>query len=309
MTSTDWRNARVLVTGARGFIGTRLCQRLLHAGARVTGVSSTVVTPTNDIEWVRSDLADLQGIRSLVDDVQPELVFHLAGHVTGSQDPGNIAPTFSLNLGSTVHLLTALVQAGSRPIMLVGSMHENDDLRADAVVCSPYAAAKTACAIYARMFHGLYGLPVSIARPMMVYGPGQWDTTKLLPYVITSFLAGVSPAVTAGTRELDWVYVDDVVDAFLTIASTSAGVGRAIELGSGTLTTVRDLVLQVGTLIDPQLPVRFGAMAERKLERPRAARVEETKNLIGWRATTPLQQGLAATIAWHQELCSSPKPV
>ena len=309
MTNTQWRNKHVLVTGARGFIGTRLCGRLLHSGARVTGVSSTVVTRTADMEWVKSDLADLKGVRSLIDRIQPDLVFHLAGHVTGSQDVGNIAPTFALNLGSTVHLLTALVETGSRPIMLVGSMHENDDLPADAVVCSPYAAAKTACAIYARMFHGLYGLPVSIARPMMVYGPGQWDTTKLLPYVITSFLAGVSPAVTSGTRELDWVYVDDVVEAFLTIVSMSAVVGRAVELGSGTLTTVRDLVLEVGALIDPGIPVRFGAMAERKLERPRAARVEETKNLIGWRATTSLSEGLAATIAWHQELCASPKPV
>lgn len=307
MTSDRWRNAHVLVTGARGFIGMRLSRRLLELGARVTGVSSTAVVPTDDVEWVKSDLRDFEAIKSLVDRVNPEMVFHLAGHVIGSQSVGNVASTFAWNLASTVHLLTAITEAGARPVVLAGSMHETDDGSA-AVACSPYAASKSACGIYARMFHGLYGLPVAIARPMMVYGPGQWDNSKLLPYAISSFLTGVAPAVTSGTREIDWVFVDDVVEGFLRVSSTPGAVGRTIDLGSGTLTTVRDIVVKVGTLIDPQIPVRFGAMPERMLEQPRTARVEETQNLIGWHATTSLEQGLAATIAWHRESCFSQKP-
>jgi UDP-glucose 4-epimerase len=305
MTNQRWQQARVLVTGARGFIGTRLCRRLLELGARVSGVTSTAaVIQPDDVEWVRSDLTDFQSVRSLVDRIDPELVFHLAGHVTGSQEVGNVSSTFALNLGSTVHLLTALAEAGARPVVLAGSMHETDDL-SSAVACSPYAASKSACGIYARMFHALYGFPVAIARPMMVYGPGQWDTSKLLPYVATSLLAGVSPAVTAGGRALDWVFVDDVVEGFLAAASTPGAFGRTIDLGSGTLTTVRDILLEVAAAIDPEVPIRFGAMPERKLERPRAARVEETRTLIGWEATTSLEQGLAATIAWHRQSCSS----
>jgi nucleoside-diphosphate-sugar epimerase len=259
--------------------------------------------PADGIEWIKSDLTDPEAVKSLVRGVDPERVFHLAGHVTGSQEVANVPYTFALNLGSTVHLLTALTEAGARPLVIAGSMHENDDV--SAVACSPYAASKSACGIYARMFHALYDLPVTIARPMMVYGPGQWDTSKVVPYVITSLVAGASPAVTSGEREFDWVFVDDVVEGLLAVASTPEAIGRTIDLGTGALTTVRAIVSHVAAAIDPTVPIRFGALPDRKLERPRAARTDETRTLIGWSATTSLEQGLAATIAWHREACCS----
>src|SRR5205823_740065 len=125
-----------------------------------------------------------------------------------------------------------------------------------------YAASKWACTGYARMFHALYQLPVAIARPMMVYGPGQWDTTKLLPYVTTSLLGGASPLVSSGSREIDWVYVDDVVDGLLTVAVSPLD-ARLIDLGTGTLTSIRTLIDHVVELVGSDVPVRFGAVADR----------------------------------------------
>src|SRR5262245_39045372 len=160
---------------------------------------------------------------------------------------------------------------------------------ATGVLCSPYAASKWACAAYARMFHGLYQLPVSIARPFMVYGPGQWDTVKLLPYVITSFLNGGSPKVSSGDRAMDWVYVDDVVDGFLIVAESQFTDGRTIDLGTGVLVSIRDIVHRVRAILDTPLDATFGAVADRPFERPHAARVDETRRLIGWSASTTLE--------------------
>ncbi len=83
---------------------------------------------------------------------------------------------------------------------------------------SPYAAAKTAVASYGRMFHALYGLPIVHLRVFMVYGPGPQDITKLVPYVTGCLLRGEPPRLSSGTREIDWIYIDDVVEAFVAAA-------------------------------------------------------------------------------------------
>jgi len=118
--------------------------------------------------------------------------------------------------------------------------------------------------------------------------------------VILSLLSGKSPSLGSGTRELDWVFVDDVVDGLMTIGLSTAANGRSIDLGSGNLTSVRSIVNQVVALVGADVPVSFGARADRVLERPRAARVEETKDLIGWVATTSLNEGLQRTLGWYR---------
>jgi UDP-glucose 4-epimerase len=308
MSRTDWQDARVLVTGARGFIGARLCRRLLDAGAVVHGISRHP-DAAPDIRWSNVDLTAEQSVRTMLEALRPDVVFHLAGHVTGSQELANVQPAFQTNLTSTVHLLTVATSMPPGRIVLVGSMQEPDPEHPAPIPCSPYAASKWACSAYARMFHALYQLPVAMARPMMVYGPGQWDLVKVLPYVMVSLLRGTSPALGGGARELDWVFVDDVVDGMLAIAGTAGIDGQTVDLGSGTLTSVRRVVEQVAALIGSDAPVRFGAIPDRPLERPCAARTEEARRLIGWSARTTLDEGLKQTVAWYRVTWSSLKPV
>jgi nucleoside-diphosphate-sugar epimerase len=309
MTRNSWYGTRVLVTGARGFIASRLARRLVEAGARVYGSTTRVdAVQAAGLEWLAADLGNLSEVRRLLDRVRPDLVFHLAGHVTGAQDIGNVPSTLMLNLVSGVNLMTALAELRHGRLVLAGSMHETDGIAAGNVPCSPYAASKSACGLYARMFHELYGLRIAIARPMMVYGPGQWDVTKLLPYVTTSLLAGQPPRVGSGIRELDWVFVDDVVEGFLAVASAEHVDGLTIDLGSGTLTSVRAIVQRIARLVETDTPIQFGSIPDRTLERPRAANVDDTRRLIGWEARTSLDDGLAATVAWYRETWCSPKP-
>jgi nucleoside-diphosphate-sugar epimerase len=134
-----------------------------------------------------------------------------------------------------------------------------------------------------------------------VYGPGQWDTVKLLPYVITSFLNGESPRVSSGDRVMDWVYVDDVVDGFLLVAASEYVDGRTIDLGTGDLVSIREIVDRVRRLLGSSVDVSFGAVPDRPFERPHAARVDETQRLIGWTASTPLDDGLTQAIRWYRD--------
>src|SRR3954462_14895201 len=106
MTTNNWRDVRVLVTGARGFIGTRLCQNLVDAGAIVQGVSSRSsfngLSPA--VAWTTVDLTDLNAVRRRRRGGAPAIAFHLACHVTRSQARGDVEQTFEMNLASPVHL-------------------------------------------------------------------------------------------------------------------------------------------------------------------------------------------------------------
>jgi nucleoside-diphosphate-sugar epimerase len=250
--------------------------------------------------WSRTDLTDGSEVESLILNFRPEVVFHLAGHVTGSQQMENVVPTLDLNLVTTVHLLTAAAKASHCRIVLAGSMQEPDPRDPRAVPCSPYAASKWACTGYARMFHSLYQLPVIIARPFMVYGPGQWDLTKLLPYVVVSLLKGEAPRLSSGAREMDWVYVDDVVTGLLLVANGECADARTIDLGTGHLVSIRDIVKHVRQLTATSVDAQFGAIPDRPFEKTHAAQAEETKRITGWAPMTSLTDGLTATIDWFR---------
>jgi UDP-glucose 4-epimerase len=292
---------RVLVTGASGFIGARLCERARDLGAVVHGVSrrpSPDASPA--LRWEHADLADEASTRALVRRVQPDVVLHLASEVSGDRSPRVVLPMLHANLVAAVNLMLACHEAGCLRVVLAGSMEEPDLGDAEAVAQSPYAAAKWAALTYARTFRALYGLPVVHLRIFMVYGPGQRDLRKLIPYVASSLLRGEAPELTSGEREVDWIYVDDVVDAFLAAAVTPGAEGSSLDIGSGELVRVREVVARLRRLIGGDVEPSFGALPDRRLERVRVADPATAAAAIGWRPRTPLDQGLTRTVEFYR---------
>ena len=250
--------------------------------------------------WAR-DVAQEDELRDLMQRVRPEVIFHLASEVTGSRDLDRVWPTFHSNLSSTVNVLVEATRSGCERVVLTGSMEASGTSREDAVPPSPYAAAKRASGEYARMFHALYGCPVVNLRVSMVYGPGQGDRTKLIPYVARCLLNNVQPELTSGTRLVDWIYVEDVVEAHLKAATALEAVGKSIDIGSGGAATIRDVVESLARSVGTQAEPRFGVLRDRPLEQPLVADPEEAQRVLGWRATTSLHDGLRRTVEWLRE--------
>jgi nucleoside-diphosphate-sugar epimerase len=169
---------------------------------------------------------------------------------------------------------------------------------------SPYAAAKTASGLYGRMFHQLYGLPVVMLRPFMTYGPGQKDY-KVVPYTIQSMLKGKAPALSSGARGVDWVYVDDVIEAFLAAATSSEAPGMEIDLGSGVLIPIRAVIEEIRRIIPGAPAAKFGSVPDRIDEQVRAADLHNAQIALAWKATTPLSAGLAKTVEWYRQRLES----
>lgn len=293
---------KIVVTGAGGFIGVPLCRALQGYGAEVHGISRRDQVERRDhIRWWRGDLADTSGIRNLVTKINPEIIFHLASHVTGSRDLRMVWPTFEGNLLSTVNLLTIASEIGCQRVILAGSLEEPESASGETIPCSPYAAAKGASSSYARMFHALYQTPVVIARLFMVYGPGQQDRTKLVPYVTLSLLTKQPPKLGSGQRQVDWVHVDDVVDGLIAAVKTPNIEGHTLDFGSGTLVSIRTIVQQLSEYIDPNIDLLWGAIPDRPMEQMRIANVSKTYDITGWKPKISLEIGLEQTVDWYKK--------
>ena len=293
-----------LVTGASGFIGTHLCRRLREVGVEVHGVSRTGTGHAEVARWWKADLGDPRETHALMKQVNPDRIFHLASQVGGNRALEWVLPTLKNNLMSTVHLLIAGSEMGCDRFVFAGTMEEPTDL-VGAIPNSPYAAAKSAGGGYARMFHALYDLPVVVLRLFMVYGAGQRDHTKLIPYVGLSLLRGEAPRLSSGRRLVDWVYVDDVSDAFVAAATADGVAGETIDIGTGVLVSVRTVVEKLTSLIDPSIEPRFGAVPDRAFERSPRADVDRALSLLEWQARVPLDEGLRRTTRWLRDLSRS----
>jgi len=281
---------RVLVTGATGFIGSHLCRKLESLGAKLLRTSRSLGT----------DVADTELVDRVVGDFRPQTIFHLASRVNASRNAAELLPTFRDNLLSTVNVLTAAHQHGVQRVLCMGSLQEPDAKFDYGPANSPYAASKQAASAYVRMFASLYGLSVTIARPFMVYGPGQMDTSKVLPHVITRLLDGKTAELSSCRHSFDWVHVNDVVEALLAVHQASDVDGRTVDIGTGQLTSTAEVVSIAAALLESSELLRFGVLPDRAGEPLRYADAAETLRSTGWSACIPLADGLRDTVTWYR---------
>jgi UDP-glucose 4-epimerase len=288
---------RALVTGARGFIGSALVERLRPTGLELHAVSrSHEPGEEGDVRWWSGDVADPEAVLRIFSSVRPDVVFNLAGETRAARGLELVGPTFEANLAGTVNVLRAAAGVECRRVVLTGSLEEPDD----GIPSSPYAASKWAASVYGRMFGRLYGLSIVNLRLFMVYGPGQRDVRKLVPYTILELLRNRAPQVSSGSREVDWVYVEDVAEAFVAAASADGLEDRIVDVGTGELHSVRQVVERLTRLVAPGIEPLFGALEERPFEQVRAADAEATAASLGWRPSTTLADGLSRTVDWYR---------
>ncbi len=300
MSNPFWPQQKVLVTGGSGFLGNHLCRRLVDSGAEVHA-TSRVERVQRDAEphWWQADLAEMDVARRFVSEIRPDIIYHLAGSVTAVPGKEFVLPTFHSLLTSTVNLLVAATEIDCRRVILCGSLNEPQAQQGEVTPSSPYAAAKWAASGYGRMFQALYGTPTVILRTYMTYGPGQ-DARKLIPSVIGSLLNGVPPRLSSGAWSADWIYVDDVIEGFLSAAHRPNIEGATLDLGSGQLRTVRSIVEQIAATMHSSIQPQLGVLPDRPFAPQCLANTGESLEKLGWQPATSFETGLRQTVEWYR---------
>jgi UDP-glucose 4-epimerase len=292
---------KVLVTGASGFIGSRLNSVLANSEAEVHAVSRTPkIAQVDGSRWWYGDLTDIETVRTVLSSAKPDVIFHLAGRAAGARELKLVLPTFHGNVITTINLLTVATEIGCQRIVLPASLEEPESTCATTIPSSPYAASKWASSAYARMFHALYRVPVVMARIFLAYGPGPESQNKLIPHVIRSLLQGYAPKLSSGQRLVDWIYIDDVVDGLLASALAPNVEGCTIDVGSGALVSIRELVEKIAQLVDTGVAPLFGALPDRPEEQIRIANTTYAREKLSWNAKTSLHEGLKYTVEWYR---------
>jgi UDP-glucose 4-epimerase len=296
---------RYLVTGGRGFIGRHLIRQLTAMGADVHATTRAGRSLEPGPRWWMVDLADLDATRHVVHDVQPDVVIHLASRAAGTRALDVVVPMLADNLLSAVNVMTAAAGVPGCRAVLAGSIEEIAATGNDGAQ-SPYAASKVAATAYAALFRDLWGLPVSVLRLAMVYGPDEPNRGRLVPYVIDSLLRGDVPELSSGRRRVDWVYVEDVVDALLAASVEPDAPGKVLDIGSGSVHSIRDAVTLIAEVVDTDVEPGFGRLPDRAKERDLIADIRPATQHLGWQPRVDLVTGLTRTVEWHLEQAGRP---
>lgn len=315
-----WRGRRVLVTGADGFLGSHLTERLLALGARV----AVLVRPSSVVGTAGHALRNLAGVKDALDrivaadvagsdavaamlDWQPDRILHLAAEAYVDRSFDHPAEVLRSNLDGTLRVLEAARRCPRLERVVVTSSSEiYGDAQTPAIdeahplqPTSPYAASKLAADRLAYAYHRTYRLPVAIIRPFNTYGPRH--PYDVIPKLVGRALRGEPLTVHgSGQQSRDFSYVDDMVDAFLAMGDHPAAIGRAVNFGTGVATTIRALAERIVALTGSRSPIEHGPERAAEVSRLCCDHGLATR-LFGWRPRVSLDEGLERTIAWARE--------
>jgi NAD dependent epimerase/dehydratase len=315
---SDWNKKRVLVTGAGGFIGSHLAERLVQEGAEVRALVHYNAfgrrgwldrsPQLEEMQVIAGDLTDRDSVRQAVKD--RDILFHLGALIAipySYQAPLSYIHT---NIEGTLNVLQAGREEGVKRIVhtstseVYGSaqyvpIDEKHPLKGQ----SPYAASKIGADKIAEAFHLSFNTPVTTVRPFNTFGPRQ-SMRAIIPTIIVQCLRGniVHLGNLHPTRDLN--FVANTVDGFLLAASEPAALGQTVNLGSRREISVGDLASLIAKMVGK--PIKIESEDERL--RPAGSEVERllaenalAGKLFGWTPKVSLEEGLNLTIAWIRD--------
>ena len=301
---------RVLLTGGSGFVGANLTRRLLDEGHELHLLLRPgyrrwrVEDVLAHVQAHEIDMADSQSLGKLVAELEPEWIFHLATHGAYSEqsDASRIVET---NVVGFTHLIEACARRGFEAFVNAGTSSEyglKDHAPTESEGIEPnsaYAVTKAAATQYCRYLARRFGLHIPTLRLYSVYGPFE-APTRLLPQIIVRGLRGKLPPLTAPETARDFVYVDDVVDAFIAAASRPTDeMGAIFNVGTGIQTTLREVVELARRVLEISTEPQWGSMESRSWD-TEVWRSDCTKahRELAWRSGVTLEDGFSRTVDW-----------
>jgi len=305
----DLKKEIFLVTGAAGFVGACLVRRLVKMGLRV----HALVSPEGNLWRIedilpsvtlhRGDITDETFVRSVVEQSTPSIIYHLAAHgaYPTQNHPKNILMT---NVLGTCHLLEALERIPYKLFINTGSsseygfkqkpMHEDDLPEPN----SYYAVAKLSQTMLCQYTAKSQKKPIVTFRLFSVYGPYE-EPSRLVPTIIRRCLQGEALQMVSPATVRDFIFVEDVMDAYLHVEPLLNCPGEIFNIGTGRQVSLKEMTDSVIKMTKSQVDVNWNTMQERIWDSSVwVGDVGKARRLLYWQAKTSLEQGLIQTMEW-----------
>jgi len=315
-----WKNKKVLITGFEGFLGSHLAKAILQTEAKVVGLDiktlrkETILCRQDYKKMVvyKGSVANRNLVRNVLDKHSINVIFHLAAEAIVSRSHKNPLNTFESNIAGTWEVLEAARRQGNVQAIVVASSdkaygaHQKLPYREDAPLIAnhPYDVSKSCADLIAHTYFHTYGLPIAITRCGNIYGPGDFNFSRLIPDAFRCILSGKTLKVRSdGKFVRDYVYVNDIVSGYIRIAellSRRKLSGEAFNLSDEKPITVVKLLQEISKINRCGNALKYKIMNTAKYEiRKQYLSAAKARRVLGWKPGYSLKEGLKQTAFWY----------
>jgi len=302
---------KVFITGATGFIGSNLARRCLERGGEVfintrkTSDTWRIRDILPEVNVVPADISEYQKLRDALRKIHPDVIFHTAVY-GGSADQKITEKIIETNINGTVNLVRSCRDVGVSLIVNTGSSSEygikNSAMNESALLepVTEYGVSKAAATLFCQSFAAAYNLPIVTLRLFSPYGRYE-QKSRLVPSVILAALQRINPKISSPGFVRDFVYIDDVLDAYESAISLRNPSGKIFNIGSGQQHSVGEVVDGIIRILGNEVAYETGTPQAWKNE-PAVwqADIHKAKSELGWKPEYSLERGLAATVDWFK---------
>ncbi len=304
----EFKHKRILITGANGFIGSKLINYLEMNNYRQLFTLSRKLSKDIDqinVSHMSVDLQDGKEVNDAIQQIKPEVIFHLAADIRPSRDVTDLKEMINTNVIGTTNLLSSIVRNSLNIDCFInmGSCEEygfnsqpfSEDMPASPV--SMYSGTKAASTALVKMFFNLYNIPIVTVRPSLVYGPGQ-GKRFFIPQAVEKLLLKQELHMTHGEQTRDFIYIDDLIEGLVEISQSRELIGEVVNLSYGEDISLKKVVEILSEITKTNSEVKYGAIPYRDGEiMSFAVSNKKIVNYTTWRPRTPITVGLTNVVA------------
>jgi nucleoside-diphosphate-sugar epimerase len=310
----NFKDKRVLVTGATGFIGSHLVRRLLIEGAEVhilirEGSNCYRIKDVmqNLIVW-QGELRDYNSIVHCIRNSKPQVIYHLAAYRNVKRDLNLVDSMIDTNVKGVMGLLKTIAETDNflECFVNTGTCEEYGDGATPfheeqrEMPVSSYSASKVAATYFCQMVYKTVGLPIVTLRPFLTYGAYQ-DIDLFIPSLIYHCLIKKDFKMTEGSQTREFNYIDDIVQAYILAVVSPGVIGETINIGNGLEYRIKDVAENIVKMMGNPIRLLVNTLSKRPGETAHFyCDNKKAKSLLNWSPRIGLQEGLERTISWYK---------
>ncbi len=301
-----WKDKSVLITGIQGFVGSHLAKALEKKGATVWGLSRNIESGNT----LKANIIEYSRVDQIIKEKKIGICFHLAAESiveSGQEDPYQ---TLKINTLGTLNILECARKNNLDKVIIASTSHVygNNKLPFKEEYTPrptrPYETSKTCLDLIAQSYIETFDLPVLISRFCNIYGPGDKNFNRLIPKTIKSVLNNERPLMWGGGSLRDYLYIDDVIAAYLKLAEVSipaVGKNRIFNFGTGEHYTVEEVIKMIIHISGKDVTIKRIPGGRNNEIIKQYVSSEKAKRLLAWKPQITLEKGLSKTLLWYQK--------